>query len=87
MHEIELLKSERVTANQNLKEMEEICDRYAVHCNETKKGNHGKTAAFWINYLMHLYHSFNGSVKSGDFELYVSCFPSNNQLFLCDESC
>ena len=24
---------------------------------------------------MHLYHSFNGSVKSGDFELYVSCFP------------
>ena len=45
MHEIEILKSERVTANQNpqlSKEMEEICDRYAVHCIETKKGKSWK---------------------------------------------
>ena len=54
-----------------------------MYCNETKRGGHCKTAEFWMNYtnFMHLYHSFNGSVKSGDLELYVSCLPQITNCF------
>lgn len=48
----------------------------------------GKTAAFWLNYvhLMHSYHSFNGSVKSGDLNLCISCFPQRINCFFRDKS-
>ena len=34
----------------------------------------------YIN-LMHIYHNFTRSVRTGDFELYIACFPEITNLF------
>ena len=65
------------------REMNEIFDRYCTFTQATEKGSYGKTAKFWIHYvyLIHLYHNFTRSVRTGDLELYISCLPESTNIF------
>ena len=65
------------------REMNEIFDRYCTFTQDTEKGSYGKTAKFWIHYvyLIHLYHNFTRSVRTGDLELYISCLPESTNIF------
>ena len=56
---------------------------YKQYVEETKQGQHGKTAQFWINYayIMHLYHVFTRSARCGDFELFITCIPKLINVF------
>ena len=57
--------------------VEEMLIRYGKFCDATAKGDHGKTAQFWMKYinLMQLYHDFNRSVRTGDLDFYISTLP------------
>lgn len=50
------------------KEMEDIFTKYTSYCDDTRKGEHGKTAKYWIEYIsmIHLYHDFSRSIRVGD---------------------
>ena len=65
------------------REMNEILDRYCTFTQDTEKGLYGKTAKFWIQYvyLIHLYHNFTRSVRTGDLDLYISCLPEITNIF------
>ena len=65
------------------REMNEIFDRYCTFTQDTEKGSYGKTAKFWIQYvyLIHLYHNFTRSVRTGDLDLYISCLPEITNIF------
>ena len=69
------------------REMNEILDRYCTFTQDTEKGLYGKTAKFWIQYvyLIHLYHKFTRSVRTGDLDLLfrfiVSCLPEITNIF------
>ena len=64
-------------------EFGEIMKGYEQYLDETEKGNHGKTAQYWITYvgMIHLYHEFIRSIRVGDIELYTYCLPKIGNLF------
>ncbi|XP_044760189.1 uncharacterized protein LOC123317646 isoform X2 [Coccinella septempunctata] len=55
----------------------EILDGYDEYYHKTEEGLHGATAKYWIIYvnLIKLYQEFSRSIRTGDFELYVTCLP------------
>ena len=65
------------------REMNEILNRYCTFTQDTEKGLYGKTADFWIQYvyLIHLYHNFTRSVRTGDLDLHISCLPEITNIF------
>ena len=65
------------------REMNEILDRYCTFTQDTEKGLYGKTAKFWIQYvyLIHLYHNFTRSVRTGDLDFFISCLPEITNIF------
>ena len=48
------------------------CEEFAQ---EKRNGKHGKTAKYWMGYvdMLHLYHEFSGSIRTGDLDLYIYC--------------
>ena len=44
---------------------------------ETSDGKRGKTANYWINYvnMIHLYHEFSRSIRTGDLDLFIAGLP------------
>lgn len=65
------------------KEMEDIFTKYTSYCDDTRKGEHGKTAKYWIEYIsmIHLYHDFSRSIRVGDLELYIDTLPKIANFF------
>ena len=65
------------------REMNAVLDRQCAFTQDTGKGLYGKTAKFWIQYvyLIHLYHNFTRSVRTGDLDLYISCLPEITNIF------
>ena len=65
------------------KEADKILDRYDKFCQETENEAHGKNKAFWLKYInfMHIYHNFTRSARTGNFDLYILCFPERTNLF------
>ena len=65
------------------KEADEIFDRYDKFSQETETEAHGKTGAFCMKYinLMHIYHNFTRSGRTGDFDVYIVCLPEIINLF------
>ena len=59
------------------RELFEFLDLYQNYILNTVNGSHGATAKFWINYvqMLHLYHEFSSSIRTGDLDLYVNCLP------------
>ena len=59
------------------KELLNILSDYKNCWNKSLSGMHGKTAQFWMKYvqMIHLYHDFSRSVRTGDFNTYVSSIP------------
>jgi len=64
-------------------EVNEILKSYDEFTTKTRKGDHGKTAEFWLKYvdMIHLYHTFTRSQRTGDFNLFVSCLPELTDYF------
>ena len=46
-------------------------------------GNHGKTVQYWMGYInmLHLYHEFPVSIRTGDLDLYIYCLQRITALF------
>ena len=65
------------------KDVQDMTDDYKEYLEETKTGEYGKTAQFWIGYTewMHLYHEYIRSIRIGDFDLYIYCLPKFSSLF------
>ena len=61
----------------------EVLEKYSRFCQDTSLGNMGKTAQFWFNYtqLSQLYHNLSRSIRTGNFNLYISCFPQITNIF------
>ena len=59
------------------KELDDMFKTYKRFSAATEGGKHGKTAQFWIQYInkIHLYHEFSRSIRNGDLELFIKCFP------------
>ena len=57
------------------------CEEFAQ---ETRKGNHGKTAQYWMGYvdMLHLYHKFLRRIRTGDLDLHMHCLQQMTALFL-----
>ena len=55
----------------------EILDSYREYTEHTRNGTHGQTAQYWIGYIdmVHLYHEFSRSIRTGDLQLYIHCMP------------
>ena len=55
-------------------EIEELLATYKSYTVETSDGKREKTANYWINYvnMIHLYHEFNRSIRTGDLDLFIS---------------
>ena len=78
------MKLEKCSSEQVFsKEVDDVLYVYKCFCGATAEGKHGKTAQFWILYVnwIHLYHDFIRSIRIGDLELYISCFPKIIDLF------
>ena len=54
-----------------------------LYIQEIEKGLYGKPAKFWIQYmcLIHLYHDFARSVRTGDLDLHFSWLPKITNIF------
>ena len=50
---------------------------------ETRNGNHGKTAQYWMEYvnMLHLYHKFSRNIRTGYLDLYIYCLQQMTALF------
>ena len=53
----------------------ELIKKCEVFVQETRNGNHGKTAQYLMGYIimLHLYHEFSRSIRTGDLDLYIYC--------------
>ena len=62
---------------------DEVFEQYKQYSKKTSEGVHGKTAQFWFGYIemLHVYHEFIRSIRLGDLELYIYCFPRINYYF------
>ena len=69
------LKSKEL--NNPSKEVKEFIEIYKKFSRDTLNGEHGMTPKYWMEYIqmMHLYHEFERSIRTGDFELYKYCLP------------
>ena len=71
----------------NLENTSELLKRtlklYEKFTTETRNGQHGKTAQYWIGYLdmIQLYRDFVRSVRVGDLKLYMCCIPKLTAYF------
>ena len=56
-------------------EMREILNSYREFTEHTRNGTHGQTAQYWMGYIdmVHLYHEFSRSIRTGDLQLYIHC--------------
>ena len=54
-----------------------------LYIQDIEKGLYGKPAKFWIQYmyLIHLYHNFTRSVRTGDLDLHISWLPKITNIF------
>ena len=61
----------------------ELIKKYEEFAQETRNGNHGKTAQYWMGYvdMLHLYHEFSRSIRTGDLDLYIYCLQRMTALF------
>ena len=61
----------------------ESIKKYEEFAQETKDGNHGKTAQYWMGSvdMLHLYHEFSRSIRTGDLDLYIYCLQQMTALF------
>lgn len=58
-------------------------DEYSVFREGVNKGDHGKTAKFWVSYMNHIWlilHLFK-AVKTNDYYLYGACLHQMTDLF------
>ena len=62
-------------------EILDLCSKYVEFTEETKRGEHGKTAKYWMQYIemVHLYHDLSRSVRESD--RFVHTHYSQNILF------
>ena len=53
----------------------ELIKKCEVFVQETRNGNHGKAAQYSMGYIimLHLYHEFSRSIRTGDLDLYIYC--------------
>ena len=53
----------------------ELIKKYNEFAQETRNGNHGKTAQYWMGYIdmLHLFQEFSRRVRTGDLDLYTYC--------------
>ena len=65
------------------KDTNELIKKYEEFAQETRNGNHGKTAQYRMGYInmLHLYHEFSRSIRSGDLDLYIYCLQEMTALF------
>ena len=65
------------------KEMCDVFDGYHSYVTDTLDGKHGKTAQFWISYvqMIHIYHEFSRSIRSGDLDMYIACLQKISNYF------
>ena len=61
----------------------ELIKKYEEFAQETRNGNHGKTAQYWMGYadMWHLYHEFSRSIRTGNLGLYLYCLQRMTVLF------
>ena len=55
----------------------DLCSRYVEFKDETKRGEHGKTAKYWMQYIemVHLYRAFSRSVRESHLDLFIHTIP------------
>ena len=61
----------------------ELIKKYEEFAQETRNGNHDKTAQYWMGYvdMLHLYHKFSSSIRTGDLHLHIYCLQWMTALF------
>jgi hypothetical protein len=61
-----------------------LIEKYEDFTGETRQGVHGQTAQYWIGYvdMVHLFHEFTRSVRTGDIKLYICCLPKLTSFFV-----
>ena len=66
----------------------ELIKKYEEFAQEARNGNHGKTAQYWMGYvdMLHLYHEFSRSIRTGDLDLYIYCLQRMTALFYFQSS-
>ena len=71
------------------KEMEQVFTEYKEFEEKTEQGEQGKTSQFWMNYIKayHLYHEFDRSIRTGNFEDFVSCLPKISEYCFAFNKC
>ena len=64
-------------------EILDLCSRYVEFTEETKGGEHGKTAKYWMQYIemVHLYHDLSRSVRESDLDLFIHIIPKISCFF------
>ena len=62
----------------------ELIKKYEEFPQETRNENHAKTVQYWMDYvkMLHLYHEFSKSIRTGDLDLYIYCLQRMTALFL-----
>ena len=61
----------------------ELIKKYKEFAQETRNGNHGKTAQYGMEYvnMLHLYRKFSRSIRTGDLDLYTFYLQRMTALF------
>ena len=69
-------KSMAEHTNETIKKYEELTQ-------ETRNGNHGNMAQYWMGYvnMLHLYHEFSRSIRTGDLDLHTYYLQQMTALF------
>ena len=64
-------------------EILDLCSRYCYFTDETKRGEHGKTAKYCTQYIgiVHLYHDLSRSVCESDMDLFIHTIPKRSCFF------
>ena len=82
--ELEKIQEEKCLNTDSLsQELIEFIAAYETFVKDTVNGNHGLTAKYWMHYvdMIHLYHEFSRSIRTGDHDLYVHCLPKISKYF------
>ena len=60
-----------------------LIKKYEKFMQNTQNAFHGKIVQYWIGYvdMVHLYHEFSRSIRTGDLELYIYCLQRLAALF------
>ena len=64
-------------------EILDLCSAYAEFIEDTKRGEHGLTAKYWMQYIemFHLYHDRLCSVREGDLDMFIHTIPKISYYF------